>query len=201
MKSTNGSITACLASSRGVEYTDSTFPMGIPATYGTPFWLPHVTTESPFAGVTEWSTRSRSSRPRSPVTPRPRRKPISLLEPSRPPTTESVSRMSSTLAVLRVALITRPTRPSLFSTVMSLRTPEVVPASMVTVRENDCIGPMPTTRAATRAYPVWFAVPVRPSSSASRLRSSGACSTSERSLEFCAESSATSCLSSSLAAK
>ena len=59
--------------------------------------------------------------------------------------------MSSTLAVERVALMTRPTRPSLLSTVMSLCTPEEVPASMVTVRENDCIGPIPTTRAATSA--------------------------------------------------
>src|SRR4051794_17167965 len=151
VKSTKGSITACLASSRGVEYTDSTFPIGMPATYGTPFWLPHVTTTSPLAGVTEWSTRSSPSRPRSLVTPRPRRKPISLLEPRRPPTTESVSRMSSTSAVDRVALMTRPTSPSLLSTVMSLCTPEEVPASMVTVREKDCIGPMPTTRDATSA--------------------------------------------------
>ena len=34
---------------------------------------------------------------------------------------------------------------------MSLWMPEEVPASIVTVREKDCIGPIPTTRAATRA--------------------------------------------------
>ena len=34
---------------------------------------------------------------------------------------------------------------------MSLRMPEEVPASIVTVREKDCIGPIPTTRAATSA--------------------------------------------------
>ena len=35
-KSTNGVITACLACSRGLEYTASTEPIGIPATYGEP---------------------------------------------------------------------------------------------------------------------------------------------------------------------
>ena len=34
VKSTNGSITACLASSRGVEYTDSTLPIGMPGDVG-----------------------------------------------------------------------------------------------------------------------------------------------------------------------
>ena len=34
---------------------------------------------------------------------------------------------------------------------MLRRMPDDVPASMVTVRENDCIGPMPTTWAATSA--------------------------------------------------
>ena len=74
-----------------------------------------------------------------------------MLDPSRPPTTDSWSTSSSTVAVERSARSTRPTRPSLLSTVMSGRTPEVVPASMVTVRENDCAGPIATTRAGTSA--------------------------------------------------
>ena len=74
-----------------------------------------------------------------------------MLEPSRPPTTDSWSTSSSTVAVDRSARTTRPTSPSLLSTVMSGRTPARVPASMVTVRENDCAGPIATTRAGTRA--------------------------------------------------
>ena len=73
-----------------------------------------------------------------------------MFDPRRPPTTESVSRISSTLAVERVAAMT-PTSPSLFSTVMSLRMPEEVPALIVTVREKDCIGPIPTIAATTSA--------------------------------------------------
>ena len=78
----------------------------------------------------------------SPTSPRPRRKPTSALEPSRAPTTDSWSTTSSTVAVPRSARITRPTSPSLLSTVMSGWMPELVPASMVTVRENDWAGPM-----------------------------------------------------------
>ena len=73
------------------------------------------------------------------------------VEPSRPPTTDSWSTMSSTVAVVRSARTTRPTRPSLLSTVMSGWMPEEVPASMVTVRVNDWAGPIATTRAGTRA--------------------------------------------------
>ena len=74
-----------------------------------------------------------------------------MLCPTRPPTTESASTMSSTVAVVLVTRSTRPTSPSLFRTVMSGRMPAREPASMVTVRENDWDGPSPTTRAGTRA--------------------------------------------------
>ena len=74
-----------------------------------------------------------------------------MLDPSRPPTTESWSTSSSTVAVERSARTTRPTRPSLLSTVMSAVTPARVPASIVTVRPNDCAGPIATTRAGTSA--------------------------------------------------
>ena len=74
-----------------------------------------------------------------------------MLLPSRPPTTDSRSTSSSTVAVERSARSTRPTRPSLLSTVMSGCTPEERPASMVTVREKDCAGPTATTRAGTSA--------------------------------------------------
>ncbi len=74
-----------------------------------------------------------------------------MLSPTRPPTTESASTISSTVAVVLVTRSTRPTSPSLLSTVMSGGMPAREPASMVTVRENDCDGPSPTTRAGTRA--------------------------------------------------
>ncbi len=54
---------------------------------------------------------------------------------------------------------------------MSGLMPDWEPASMVTVRENDCDGPSPTTRAGTRARPSDFADAVSPSYSSSRLRS------------------------------
>ena len=78
---------------------------------------------------------------------------------------------SSTVAVVRVVRSTRPTRPSSLTTVWSGRTPASEPASMVTVREKDCEGPMPTTRAGTSAWPRFSEALVSPSYSASRLRS------------------------------
>ena len=50
--------------------------------------------------------------------------------------------MSSTVAVLRRGRTTRPTSPSALTTVMSGARPASVPASMVTVREKDCAGPI-----------------------------------------------------------
>jgi hypothetical protein len=58
---------------------------------------------------------------------------------------------SSTVAVERVTRRIRPTSPSLLRTVMSGRIPAFDPASMVAVREKDWLGPIPTTRAGTRA--------------------------------------------------
>ena len=74
-----------------------------------------------------------------------------MLSPTRPPTTDSPSTTSSTVAVERVTRSTRPTSPSLLMTVMSGRMPASEPASMVAVREKDWLGPSPTTRAGTRA--------------------------------------------------
>ncbi|MFL6022800.1 MAG: rod shape-determining protein MreD, partial [Marmoricola sp.] len=53
------------------------------------------------------STSSRSSRPVSPIEPPPRRKPISLLVLSRPPTTEERSTISSTVAVVAQVVVFR----------------------------------------------------------------------------------------------
>ncbi len=74
-----------------------------------------------------------------------------MLSATRPPTVESASTTSSTVAVLRVTRRVRPTSPSLLTTVMSGARPAAEPASMVTVRENDWAGPRPTTRAGTSA--------------------------------------------------
>jgi hypothetical protein len=59
--------------------------------------------------------------------------------------------MRSTVAVVRLARTTRPTRPSALTTVESGFTPASVPASMVTARVKDCAGPIPTTRDGTSA--------------------------------------------------
>ena len=75
---------------------------------------------------------------------------MSMVSPTRAPTVEDGSVMSSTVAVVRPAETTRPTRPAPLTTVMSGRTPASVPASMVTVLEKDCAGPQPTTRLGTR---------------------------------------------------
>ena len=74
-----------------------------------------------------------------------------MLSPTRPPTTDSASTTSSTVAVELVTRRTRPTSPSLLRTVMSGWTPAREPASMVTVCEKDWDGPSPTTREGTRA--------------------------------------------------
>ncbi len=86
-----------------------------------------------------------------------------MLEPTRPPTIESVSVTSRTVAVVRVTRSTRPTRPSLLTTVMSGPTPAREPASMVTVLLKDCDGPTATTRAGTSACPRSWAAWVSPS--------------------------------------
>ena len=100
-----------------------------------------------------------------------------MLLPIRPPTTESASRISRIVAVVRVARITRPTSPSLLSTVMSAVTPARVPASIVTVRENDWLEPTAMTWAGTSEWPVSAAAWARPSYSARRLRSRSEVST------------------------
>ena len=61
--------------------------------------------------------------------------------PSRPPTTDWESTISSTVAVVGVTRRTRPTSPWSLSTVWSGWTPAAEPASIVTVRENDWAGP------------------------------------------------------------
>ena len=100
-----------------------------------------------------------------------------MLEPTRPPTVESGSMTSSTVAVLRVTRRTRPTRPSLLTTVMSGPTPASEPASMVTVKLCDWRDPTATTRAGTRADPRSSAAVVSPSYCSRRLRSKPASST------------------------
>ena len=74
-----------------------------------------------------------------------------MLRPTRPPTVESASTTSSTVAVVEVTRRIRPTRPWPLTTVMSGASPARLPASMVTVRENDCAGPIAITRAGTSA--------------------------------------------------
>ena len=120
----------------------TTVPIGIPGRYGALPREPQVSTRSPACGVTVWSTRLRVSDPSPPMSPVPSRKPSSIEVPSRPPTVESRSMISSTVAVVADAAITRPTRPSALTTVRSGTTPSSVPASIVTVREKDWAGPI-----------------------------------------------------------
>ena len=151
----------------------STRPIGTPATYGAPSWLPQVTTTSPLGRApTASSTSSRSRRPSSPTAPRPRRKPTSMLAPT-PAADDRVgwSTTSSTVAVVPVTRRTRPTRPSLLRRSCPGGCPARVPASMVTVREKDCAGPMRDHpgRAPGRSRCVVGGRRCRPSSSASAV--------------------------------
>ena len=75
-----------------------------------------------------------------------------MFEPSRPPTTESWSTSSSTVAVRAVGADHAADEAVVVEHghVGGGRR-SVVPASMVTVRENDCAGPIATTRAGTSA--------------------------------------------------
>ena len=84
---------------------------------------------------------------------------------------------------------TRPTRPSLLTTVMSGPTPAADPASMVIVKLCDWRDPTATTRDGTRAWPRSVAALVRPSYCSRRLRSKPASSTWPRSSALLASSS------------
>ena len=92
---------------------------------------------------------------------------------------------------MRVTRSTRPTRPSLLTTVMSGPTPDSEPASMVTVKLCDWREPSATTRAGTSADPRSSAAVVRPSYCSRRLRSKPASSTWPLSSELLASRSRT----------
>ena len=72
-------------------------------------------------------------------------KPTSIEPSSRTPTDDSGSTASSTVDVVGPTVLTRPTRPSPLSTVMSGRMPSLLPASRVTVQENVCAEPIAIT--------------------------------------------------------
>ena len=127
-------------------------PTGTPATYGAPPSLPQVTTVSPLAGTTESSTSSRSSRP-------------PLAEVAAAVQEADLHALADPAADDRLGVDDEqhggggagdPQHPADQAVVVdhghvgaACRRAE--PASMVTVRENDCAGPMPTTRAGTSA--------------------------------------------------
>ena len=148
------SITACVDCWRGAAVDRrSTRPIGTPATYGAPLLLPQVTSTSSSPGG--HATGRRRGRGRGGRRRRRRRGRAG----SRPPCSSRAGRRPRTPGRRAAArsrwtgrrATTRPTRPSLLSTVMSGWTPALVPASMVTVRVNDWAGPIATTRAGTSA--------------------------------------------------